>query len=171
MQATIKKGVWILLMLLIGLALWAVLIPLDAGVPSQGMVSVDGRRKVVQHPRGGVIADVLVQEGDSVRHGDVLIKLDDSLERANRSQIVSQLRTARVQSAALNDMLPALRDLTQDGFYPRNQLIDLERRLQEALAAERGLMDQLVAAEKELQRTVIRAPSDGVVLRTLFEAA
>ena len=164
MQATIKKGVWILLMLLIGFTLWAVFVPLDAGVPAHGMVSVDGRRKVVQHPRGGVILKVAVKEGDSVRQGDVLIQLDDSLERANRSQITSQLQASRAQSSALEEMLPGLRDLVEDGFYPRNKLIEMERKLQEAQAVQRGLLDQLTAAEKEFQRTLIRAPIDGRVM-------
>lgn len=164
MQATIKKGVWVLLLLIAGFALWAVLVPLDAGVPSHGMVSVDGRRKVVQHQRGGVIAQVMVQEGDAVHQGDVLISLDDSVELAARSQIASQLAATRAQLAALNEMLPGLRELAEDGFFAKNQLIEMNRKWHEAKAVEKGLVQQLAAAEKELERTVIRSPSDGRVM-------
>lgn len=164
MQATIKAGIWVLVMLILGFVLWAVLIPLDAGVSSQGIVSVDGRRKVVQHPRGGVIAQVLVQEGASVRQGEVLLKLEDSLERAEYSQINAQLTATQAQIDALQDVLPGLRDLAQDGFYPKNQLIELERKLREAQAVQRGLQAQQLAAEIELARTVIRAPIDGRVM-------
>lgn len=164
MQAAIRHGVWILGAMIIGFAVWAAFVPLDAGVPSQGMVSVDGHRKVVQHPRGGVIADVLIQEGNSVKQGDVLIKLDNTIEFANRSEILSQLRVAQAKIAALEEVLPGLRELSQDGFYPRNRVIELERQLSEARSLEKGFADQLTAANRELERTEIRAPVAGRVM-------
>lgn len=164
MHAAIKRGVWILFFLFMGFALWAVLVPLDAAVPSQGMVSVDGRRKVVQHPRGGVVSKVLIQEGDTVASGDLLLRLDDSLERANRSQVLSQLVVAELRADALEEVLPDLRVLTNDGFYPRNRLVEQERQLQETLALRQGLIDQLASVERELSRTKIRAPASGRVM-------
>ncbi len=164
MQATIRRGIGVVLISIIGFLIWAAFIPLDSGVLSKGIVSVDGRRKVVQHQRGGVINHVLVQEGDSVRQGDTLIELESSLERANKSQIFSQLSATQLQLASLGMILPGLRELAEDGFYPRNQVVDLERRFLESQALEKGLKDQLAAAEKELQRTVILAPADGRVM-------
>ena len=164
MHAAIKRGVWILFFLFMGFVLWAVLVPLDAAVPSQGMVSVDGRRKVVQHPRGGVVSKLLIQEGDTVASGDLLLRLDDSLERANRSQVLSQLLVAELRADALEEVLPDLRALTNDGFYPRNRLVEQERQLQEALALRQGLIDHLASVERELSRTEIRAPASGRVM-------
>lgn len=164
MHAAIKRGVWILFFLFIGFVLWAVLVPLDAAVPSQGMVSVDGRRKVVQHPRGGVVSNVFIREGDTVASGDLLLRLDDSLERANRSQVLSQLLVAELRADALQEVLPDLRALTNDGFYPRNRLVEQERQLQEALALRQGLIDQLASVERELSRTEIRAPASGRIM-------
>jgi membrane fusion protein, protease secretion system len=164
MHAAINRGIWILVCLCLGFVAWAVLVPLDAAVPSHGMVTVDGSRKVVQHPRGGVVTRVLVSEGDTVAAGDLLIRLDDSSERANRSQVLSQLLVARLRSDALEEILPDLRALAADGFYPRNQLIDQERQLQEVLALQLGLADQLAAVERELSRTEIRASVAGRVM-------
>lgn len=164
MDTTIKKGLWVLLIIFVGLLSWAAFAPLDAGVPSNGMVAVDGRRKVVQHPRGGVIQQVMIREGDAVAAGDVLIRLDGSTELGNRSQAVAQLQAVRLNAEALEAQLPGLRELVEDGFYPRNQLIDLERKLKEAHAQQHGLRDQIAALDKELERTVIRAPSSGRVM-------
>ncbi len=164
MESTIKKGLWILLVIFVGFVSWAALAPLDAGVPSNGMVTVDGRRKVVQHPRGGVIQQVIIKEGDAVASGDVLIRLDSSTELGNRSHAVAQLQVARLNAEALEAQLPGLRDLVEDGFYPRNQLIDLERKFKEAKAQQLGLQDQIAALDKELERTVIRAPISGRVM-------
>lgn len=164
MQAAIKHGTWTLGALVVGFMGWAAFVPLDAGVPSHGMVSVEGQRKVVQHPRGGVIADVLIAEGNSVKQGDVLIKLENSIELANRSEIFSQLRVSQAKIAALEEILPSLRELSFDGFYPRNRVIELERQLKEAKSLERGYFDQLAAADRELARTEIRAPVAGRVM-------
>ena len=57
--------------------------PLDEGVPSQGQVAIDTKRKPVQHLTGGIIKEVLVGEGDLVKEGQLLIKLDDATAKAN----------------------------------------------------------------------------------------
>lgn len=63
--------------------LWAALAPLDEGVPAQGMVSIDTKRKAVQHLTGGIVKEVLVHEGARVTEGQLLIRLDDANARAN----------------------------------------------------------------------------------------
>ena len=55
---------------------WAAFAPLDAGVNVSGTVVVMGNRKAIQHPSGGVVDEILVREGDTVKKGDVLIKLN-----------------------------------------------------------------------------------------------
>ena len=63
--------------------LWAGFAPLDEGVPSQGHVALDTKRKPVQHLSGGIIKEVLVGEGDQVKEGQLLFKLDDAVAKAN----------------------------------------------------------------------------------------
>jgi len=62
---------------------WAALAPLDEGVPSAGYVSIDTKRKSVQHLSGGLVKEVLVREGQQVKVGDLLARMDDAGARAN----------------------------------------------------------------------------------------
>lgn len=62
---------------------WAVFAPIDAGVVLNGVVVVQGNRKAVQHPSGGVVESILVEEGDRVKQGDVLFKLNPLTIQAN----------------------------------------------------------------------------------------
>lgn len=55
---------------------WAFYAPLDAGVEVGGSVVVQGNRKAVQHPTGGVVEEILVKEGSIVKQGDTLIRLN-----------------------------------------------------------------------------------------------
>ncbi|MEN9771586.1 MAG: Type secretion system rane fusion protein PrsE [Pseudomonadota bacterium] len=164
MATQVSKGFWVIGLLLVGFAAWATVVPLDSGVPSTGIVSVDGRRRVVQHQTGGVIKKILIKEGAEVGQGELLVKLEDSAEVAMRSQIVADLRATRLKIDALERLLPGLQAIAEDGFYPRNQIIELERTLLEAEAHELGLVDRLAAADQALQRTEIRAPIQGRVM-------
>ena len=78
-----RIGLWALLLGFGGFVLWAALAPLDEGVPGQGMVTVDTKSKAVQHISGGIIKEVLVKEGQQVKEGQLLIKLDEAVAKAN----------------------------------------------------------------------------------------
>ncbi len=78
-----RIGLWALGVGFGGFLLWAALAPLDEGVPSQAAVSIDTKRKAVQHLSGGIVKQVLVKEGALVKEGQPLIHLDEAVARAN----------------------------------------------------------------------------------------
>lgn len=78
-----RVGLWALGLGFGGFLLWAGLAPLDEGVPSQGMVAIDTKRKTVQHLTGGLVKEILVGEGDRVKEGQLLMRLDEAAARAN----------------------------------------------------------------------------------------
>ncbi|OGB18966.1 MAG: secretion protein HlyD [Burkholderiales bacterium RIFCSPHIGHO2_12_FULL_65_48] len=78
-----RIGLWALVIGFGGFLLWAGLAPLDEGVPAQGMVAIDTKRKAVQHLSGGIVKEVLVREGEEVKEGQLLIRLDEAVARAN----------------------------------------------------------------------------------------
>lgn len=78
-----RIGLWTLGLGFGGFLLWAGLAPLDEGVPSHGMVTIDTKSRPVQHLSGGIVKQVLVGEGDVVKEGQTLIELDAAVARAN----------------------------------------------------------------------------------------
>lgn len=97
----IRLGLTVLALSLGGFLAWAALAPLDEGVPTSGMVAIDTKRKAVQHPEGGIIREVLVREGQQVKAGDVLLRLDDAATRANFESIRQHYLTLRAMEGRL----------------------------------------------------------------------
>jgi membrane fusion protein, protease secretion system len=83
----IRLGIWILLIGFGGFLLWAGFAPLDEGVPSNGSVSIDTKRKVVQHLTGGIVKEIRVKEGQLVKEGQILLTLDNSMAKAKFQEI------------------------------------------------------------------------------------
>jgi len=88
---TFSRIGWLVVVVgVLGALLWAATAPLDKGVPMSGTVIKEGNRKAVQHQNGGTIEDILVKDGDVVKAGQVLVRM-------NRIAVSSQAETARAQ--------------------------------------------------------------------------
>lgn len=96
-----RLGWWIILAGLGGFMAWAALAPLDKGVPLSGTVTVATNKKAVQHPTGGTVEAILVKEGDVVKAGDVLIRMNAVQATANAEITRVQYFTARTTEARL----------------------------------------------------------------------
>ena len=82
-----RKALWALGIGFGGFLIWAALAPLDEGVPTSGMVAIDTKRKTVQHLTGGIVKEVLVREGEMVKEGQVLMRLDEAVTKANYESV------------------------------------------------------------------------------------
>ena len=85
-----RIGLWVLGLGFGGFLLWAGLAPLDEGVPTQGSVSIDTKRKSVQHLSGGLVREILVREGQMVKADQVLVRMDTAMPRANFESVRQQ---------------------------------------------------------------------------------
>ena len=81
--------------------LWAAYAPLDEGVPSQAMVTIDTKRKTIQHLTGGNIAHVAVREGQYVKTGDLLVELSVGSTRANYESVLQNYMAQRAAESRL----------------------------------------------------------------------
>lgn len=80
---------------------WAAFAPLDSAANAPGVVTVQTYRKTVQHLEGGIVKELLVHDGDTVKKGDPLIVLDDSQIGAEYEMNRSQLVAAKATEARL----------------------------------------------------------------------
>ena len=88
-----------------GLGGWAATTDLAGAVLAPGTVVVASSVKKIQHPTGGVVGQIFVKNGDHVKAGDVLVRLDETVTRAQLQVITKQMdeltgRQARLKSRA-----------------------------------------------------------------------
>ncbi|WP_219268438.1 HlyD family type I secretion periplasmic adaptor subunit [Pseudomonas sp. Xaverov 259] len=94
-----------------GFFLWASLAPLDQGIPVQGTVVVSGKRKAVQTLSPGVVSQILVREGERVKQGQPLFRLDQTQNQADVHALHAQYRLAWASAArwqSERDNLPGI---------------------------------------------------------------
>jgi HlyD family secretion protein len=89
-----------------GLGGWAVVTELSGAVVAPGSVVVDSHVKKVQHPTGGVVGEIRARDGDRVQAGEVVIRLDETVARANLAMVAKSLD----ELAARQSRLEAERD-------------------------------------------------------------
>jgi len=132
-----RLGWGIVLAGVLGFIVWASFAPLDKGSPLQGTVMKEGNRKAVQHLQGGIVQDILVKDGDHVKTGQVLVRMNSvqaqsALDVTLAQYISSRATEARLQAelagkhtVALPASLAAYKDeaQTRDVMALQNQLI------------------------------------------------
>lgn len=110
----VRMGLLLVLVGFCGFFTWAALAPLTSAAVAPGMVVADSRNKAIQHLEGGIIREVLVREGASVKAGDVLARLDS----AGADATLGRLEAARRATLALSARLTAERDGSNSITFP-----------------------------------------------------
>ncbi len=92
---------WAIALLVVGLVAWASVARLDEVTVAEGEVIPQGKVKSIQHLEGGIITDILVQEGDVVTAGEPLLQLDLGTRGMEREELDIALAGLRLTEARL----------------------------------------------------------------------
>jgi protease secretion system membrane fusion protein len=169
-----------------GFLLWAAFAPLDEGVPTSGQVSIETKRKAVQHLQGGIVREVLVKEGQHVEAGQTLLRLNSSVSQAGYESARQQYFAVRAMESRLlaeqlgKDRISFHADLLEAGNQPliqqhvsnQQQLFQSRRQglraelqaTQEAIEGQEGVLQgykETLATRKE-QRALLERQLVGI---------
>jgi len=136
MRRHLVAAIVVVSVLVVGVGGWAATAVISGAVVASGSVVVDSNVKKVQHPTGGIVGELRVRDGDRVHAGDVVVRLDETVTRANLAIVTKGLgemmaRKARLESE--RDGLDAITfpaQLLAEADDPdRAAAIDSERKL------------------------------------------
>ena len=167
-------GLIALLVLVGGFGTWAVMAQITGAVITSGQIEVDRNRQVIQHPDGGVVDVILVQEGDAVVKGDTLIRLDASLLKSELAVVEGQLfeiiaRRGRLEAERDGETAltfdPLLSDVPQGPSLIAGQTRLFDARLESNMRAIEQLQQQRAQISSQIsgiaaQQTALATQSD-----------
>ena len=183
MRRHMVAGVGTIILLAGGIGGWAATTELSGAVVTSGLLVVDLNVKKVQHPTGGVVGELRVRDGQRVKIDDIVIRLDETITRANLAIITKSLDELAVRQARLeaerdgSDAISFPNEvLARAGNSDVDRVVSGERKLfdfrrtaragQKAQLKERiaqlqqeadGLVQQIVAKGREIESDSKRA--------------
>lgn len=150
-----RMGWTIVLVGFCGFMLWALFAPLDKGVPLSGTVAKESSRKAIQHQAGGTISEILVKDGDVVKAGQVLVRMNNVQVKAQSDMARSQYFTARAAEARLLAERDGKATLT---FPPALEAERKDARVAEVMA----LQTQLFSARRQTLQNELSATDESI---------
>lgn len=84
-------GVFAIVLMIGSLGAWSVRTEIAGAVVAPGIVEVQNKRQVIQHPDGGVVGEILARDGDVVSAGDILVRFEDTFLLNELSVVEGQL--------------------------------------------------------------------------------
>jgi HlyD family type I secretion membrane fusion protein len=161
-RGPMTAGLLALVLLVGGFGTWAVMAQITGAVITSGQIEVDRNRQVIQHPDGGVVAEILVDEGDTVAAGDLLIKLDATTLQSELAIVEGQLFELMARRGRLEAERDGIETLTFDPILMAaptgSELMEGQRRLFDArLESTKRATEQL-----DQQRAQIASQLDGI---------
>lgn len=148
-------GFLALVVLVGGFGGWAVLTNISGAIVASGQVEVEQNRQIVQHPDGGVVLEIDVDEGDLVAAGDLLLRLDPTLLQSQLSIVETQL----FDMVARRNRFEAERDETGEiTFDPELVAIATQRpEVLDMIEGQTRLFEARIAArDKEVEQLMKR---------------
>jgi HlyD family secretion protein len=165
-RGPLMAGYLALAVLVLGFGGWSVTATISGAIIAPGQIEVEQNRQVVQHLTGGVVGEIRVKEGDSVKAGDVVVRLDDTTLKSELNVIESQyfeMVARRGRLAAERDgreaitFDPLLITAAADNAELRDLMDGQTRLFQARLDSQRQESEQM--AERKVQ---IQAQIDGL---------
>ncbi|GAB3460177.1 HlyD family type I secretion periplasmic adaptor subunit [Massilia terrae] len=147
---------WIIVLLGFGgFLLWALLAPLDKGVPMNGFVAKESNRKAVQHLTGGTVQEILVKDGDVVKAGQVLVRMNPVIARSAYDVTNAQYMT----SLATEARLEAERDGKSTITFPKELL---DHKSDPRVAEVTALQNQLLLSRQGSLRNELGSVDESI---------
>ncbi|TMJ51686.1 MAG: HlyD family type I secretion periplasmic adaptor subunit [Alphaproteobacteria bacterium] len=105
-------GLAVVVVLAGGLGGWASTAEISGALIAPGQIVVESNVKKVQHPTGGVVGELLARDGDIVKSGDILVRLDDTVTKASLAIVTKNLDAQWARAARLEAEQRGLDKLT-----------------------------------------------------------
>jgi HlyD family type I secretion membrane fusion protein len=150
--------------------LWGLLFPLASSVVSTGMVTPRGQAKLIQHPYGGVVSEIVAKDGDYLKKGELIARIEPAQANADLAGLLAQRSLLKAQEWRLRSLKAQNSDFNLSDAYTVGQLRETQSGLKnvamdfgnefadlrqeqedEYLASSNRIAKEISALEKQLE--------------------
>jgi epimerase transport system membrane fusion protein len=145
----IRTSLIVLLIMTAVFVVWGVFAPLKSVVVASGKIIVFGQNKVVQHLYGGIVDEILVKDGDEVKNGQILMKLDDIQAKSNYTVLLKNKYETLAQMSMLSSIIDNKKQIEFD-----NELKQVE---------DKEYLDKIMNSQKNIfisKKHIIKTQND-----------
>ncbi|HEU4660762.1 MAG TPA: HlyD family efflux transporter periplasmic adaptor subunit [Pseudolabrys sp.] len=151
------------LMLIASGATWAHYAILDEVKRGEGRVIPSRQMQVIQSLEGGIVKEILVQEGDTVETGQIVARIDDTKFAADLGEAMAKRKTVAENLKLLDREVDLTRKLYQQKVVPEIEMLKVERQ-QNEMEGQLAQLDQAISSAKDrVRRAALRSPVHGIV--------
>jgi len=140
----VLKMIFVLALLIIGFIIWAAFTPVKETAITYGELIPQGKVRVIQHLEGGIVKDVLINNGDEVKRGQLLIRLKPEVLKSEldqlRSREISQLLDVERLQAYINNNKANIVKWSQVVIKSKYNTIENKNQIQKMLEHEKDLL-------------------------------
>lgn len=165
---SIRSSAIVVALVCVSLVAWATVARIDAAVVSNGKFSVESNRKTIQYLEGGIVEEILVRDGDFVKEGQVLLRMDATRFRA--TEVAARKTLARI--LAVEARLTAQRDMADQVVFPpeigrlvddqeiQHEIGDNRRQFESRKEVLARALDVLQSQSRQVQQDMVQAELD-----------
>lgn len=144
---------------------WAHFAILDEVKRGQGKVIPSRQMQVLQSLEGGLVEEIVVQEGDTVQKGQVLARIDNTKFSADLGEVKAKREAAANSLKLLSREVELTRKLYEQKVVPEIEMLRLQRQASD-LTGQIAVFDETIkSAEDRVRRTELRSPVYGIINR------
>ena len=151
----IKLAIWTILILLSSFIVWSSMASVAEVTTGTGVIIPSSREQTIQTLDGGVIRDIAVSEGVVVRQGEILVRLDDSVQRAELEEIDSKYRRNLARIARLEAEVTGSEIVFPEALKDYQSIKDAERSLYLARTKNRDQVTEILESSLDNLRSEV----------------
>lgn len=147
--------------------IYACLARIDEVVITRGELQALGAQRPIKMPFSGNVNEILVREGEEVKKGQLLIKLDTDVFKARREKLLAELGSLKLITINERDILERISKLVDEGATSYIEFVQQKIKLEELNSRQKQIKEDLHEIEYQLEQTNLKSPLRGKIFNLI----
>lgn len=159
----VRNTGWALSLLALSFLLWTAFAEVEEIIYAPGEVVPIGFSQTIQHYDGGIVSEILVQEGSKIQKGDIMLKLDGTSTKKDLKKAIILLQAYEQRLETAGELFKIQENLKKSGVSSTAQYIKILQSMNDAKSNLESQKEVVFHLEERVARLQVKAPVSGLV--------